>query len=49
MEEVGFENMCGCVKVNFDFWVFGYDNVFIFGDSLFFINEEMEWLYLLIV
>ncbi|AXT13671.1 NAD(P)/FAD-dependent oxidoreductase [Bacillus velezensis] len=42
VEEAGFENMRGRVKVNPDLRAPGHDDVFILGDSSLFINEETE-------
>lgn len=42
VEEAGFENMRGRVKVNLDLRAPGHDDVFILGDSSLFINEETE-------
>lgn len=42
VEEAGFENMRGRVKVNPDLRAPGHDNVFILGDSSLFMNEDTE-------
>ncbi|MEC1291579.1 NAD(P)/FAD-dependent oxidoreductase [Bacillus mojavensis] len=42
VEEAGFENMRGRVKVNPDLRAPGHDNVFILGDSSLFINEDTD-------
>lgn len=49
IEKVGFENMCGCVKVSNSLLVLGYEDVFVIGDCLLMINFEIECFYLLIV
>ncbi|MRX73202.1 FAD-dependent oxidoreductase [Bacillus lacus] len=42
VEEAGFENMRGRVKVNADLRVPGFENVFIIGDCSLIINEEIN-------
>lgn len=49
VEEFGFEVMCGCVKVDEYMYVLGYEDVFMVGDVVLIINEEINCLYLLIV